>query len=312
MNHYQTLGLQSNATQDEIKTAFRRESMKHHPDRHPNADDVGKKMAENAFLKAKEAYDVLSDPKKRKAYDLDSNQAFKKSPIDEQWQRARKQKSEDFMKDFAKVWAESNFAKEQDPWHDVQKQDAANFKKKFEQNIRQDLNKTISTSIEISMEDAFTGKTVQVTYDQSNLSKRTVEVIIPASIKSGTKLFCKGGGMSLDKSRPPGDMHLTVMINGGNNWSRDNDDLYLATPISSLDLITGGKVIVPTIDGSTLEVGIRPGTSIETKIRIMGRGMYRADKGRGDMFLDLKVFTPKLDMNNSRIAAILDELKYLI
>lgn len=300
MTHYQTLGVPTNASPDEIKRAYRKESMKHHPDRHPNADETGKRIAQENFLKAKEAFDVLSDVNKRAAYDLKIKASLNPN-------KKPSKSADDFRREFEQRWTDSRFGADWDPNEDLKARRNA-FRDRYEDVLA--ANSSIKATVVLTMEDCFAGKSVEFAYRQKNGAERTIRTKIPRSVKHGQILKFSGMG-AIDNPRvAPGDLLVDIRVEDP-NWERVGYDLYLATPISSMDMMLGGTVMVPTIDGSLLDVTIRPGTQPETKIRIMGRGLYDDQGKRGDMFLDLKVIIPKLDPNNTRVQELMDELKHL-
>lgn len=300
MTHYQTLGVPTNASPDEIKRAYRKESMKHHPDRHPNADETGKRIAQENFLKAKEAFDVLSDINKRAAYDLKIKASLNPN-------KKPSKSADEFRREFEQRWTDSRFGADWDPNEDLKKRRHA-FRDRYDDVLA--ANSSIKATVVLTMEDCFAGKSVEFSYRQKNGAERTIRAKIPRSVKHGQTLKFSGMG-AIDNSKvPAGDLLVDIRIEDP-NWERVGYDLYLATPISSMDMMLGGTVMVPTIDGSLLDVTIRPGTQPETKIRIMGRGLYDDQGKRGDMFLDLKVIIPKLDPNNTRVRELMDELKHL-
>lgn len=290
MNYYDALGVTESASEEEIKKAYRKLAMKHHPDRGGDAKE---------FQKVQEAYDTLSDKEKRSAYDLRQHPAFGTGAGNHTWARHFDDDvvNEIFKKYKAGPHGARAYSRSTD-WDDWNKD---RFADSWDDPTP---NSDVSVTYKISLEDAFKGKEIVVSYTDHG-KKRSVTLRIPAGIEDGKRVRVSAGGSTHNTKMPAGDLFVTVLVEAKKGWERKGQHLYYLVDIDVLDLMVGTQVQVETIDDATLEVGVRAGTAPSALLRIPGRGMpvLNDPQLRGDMFL---VFNPLVK------AATSDEAKELV
>ena len=252
MEYYSTLGLQKNATQDEIKQAFRQLAKTHHPDK--GGDPA-------SFQKISEAYDTLSDPQKRAAYDRPQQPPQFQQPHDFPGGFSFNFNGFDLNDIFGQAFG-----------HAPQSQQHAAAKQ------------TYRTRINVSLVDAFTGaeQTLQL---GTPTGVKVVNIKIPPGIHNGSSI-------RYDNIIENGSLIIEFIILPDLRFEREGDDLYSNYQISVLDLIVGTKINFTTINGKKLEVNIAPNTQPSQHIKIAGYGMPRNNGTRGDQILLLRPHIP--------------------
>ncbi len=268
-DYYKILGMQRNASQKDIKHAYRKLARQYHPDVNP-----GNQAAQEKFKKINEAYEVLSDPEKRKKYNM----------FGSNWERTVSPGS-----------GSGGFNWGGNPQGGLSGSDIfesifGTFGKQQRTSTRQHAarGKDIESEVDVTLREAFTGSKRIVTVDSERL-----EVTIPPGVKSGSKIRMSGKGGRGMSSVQRGDLYLIVNVLDDPVFQRDGDDLIVDTPISLYSAVLGGEARVPTLDGKELIVTIRPGTSGGKKIRLRGKGMpVLRGKGAGDLLARIEIKIP--------------------
>ncbi len=275
-DYYKILGVARKASADDIRKAYRKLAMQHHPDKNP-----GDKKAEDKFKEINEAYQVLSDDQKRARYDQlgSAYSDFRTGggrPGDFQWG------------DWGGTRAGAGGANADDPFNGGGFSDF--FRTIFGEAMRSSARNQASQQIQgyqqevdISFQEAFDGTTRQL---QTN--GRKLQVRIPAGVKTGSKVRVAGAG-------PEGlDLYLIVNITDEDRFERDGQDLYTASTLSVFTLILGGDTEVETPTGK-VKLSIPAGTQTDQVFRLAGRGMphLKNPNTKGDLFVKLKVQVPK-------------------
>jgi curved DNA-binding protein len=266
---YEALGVAKTATADEIRKAYRKLARKHHPDVNP-----GNPAAEPAFKKISAAYDVLSDDKKRKAYDEFGDAALQggfdpdKAREYARWQSSRQQRS-------------SRFGDEQGPI-DFDFADFFGGREPRGPMRGQDLH----ASIEIDLAKAIEG--TELTADLPGHG--TVRVRIPKGADTGSTLRVPGKGSPGRNGGRPGDLIIETIVRPHPFVRRDGLDLYLTLPVTLAEAYIGASLDVPTFEGPVV-LKIPPRSAQHAKLRLRGKGVPRKDE-RGDMIIELDVRMP--------------------
>jgi curved DNA-binding protein len=290
-DYYTTLGVAKNASDEEIKRAYRKLAMKYHPDRNPN-----KKEAEERFKEINEAYAVLSDKEKRKQYDtfgaegfhqrFTQEDIFRGFDFDEilsslfggrgRWEfRSGGQSGFDFGDLFGRQGGYENMGRMSQKGEDI------------------------VYEIPISLEEAAFGGEKRISF-QKNGKTEEISVKIPRGIASGKKLRLSKKGMEGRNGGPAGDLYLQVSVKEHPIFSREGDDLIVEKEINFSDAALGTTVEVPTLEG-TKKVKIPPGTQSHTKMRLKGLGMPHFQReGKGDEYVRVIVKVPKRVSEKSR------------
>lgn len=260
MDYYSTLGLKRGASDAEIKKAYRSMAMKHHPDR---GGDEAK------FKEISTAYDVLSNPEKKRMFDsgMDPNNSSRGgsggNPFEFHFNTAN-------MDDMF-----SNFG--------------------FGFNPRsQRRNKTLNINIEISLEDVLSGKVINAEVGVPNGRKRVINIEIPPGIENGQQIRYGGMGDDSIPSIRPGDLIVNVFIKPHRLFKREGDSLIYEHSISVWDALLGSSIDIDTLDNRKLSITIPPSTQPETMFSCKGEGMpHIRSRIRGNLLIKIKVNIPK-------------------
>jgi DnaJ-class molecular chaperone len=260
MDYYNILGVNKNATQDEIKKAYRKLASQHHPDK---GGDKSK------FQEIQGAYDTLGDPEKRNQYDNPAPQGFNQFG--------------GFPPGFEDIF--SHFGGGGSPFGDI-------FGR--QQHRPPQRNRTLNLQTTISLEDAFSGKDMVASITLPSGLEQVLEVKIPAGVREGTVLRLAGMGDDTHQNIPRGDLHLTVNIEPHRIYQRQGDDLLRQISISCFDAILGKTLTFETIDNKTLEIMIKAGTQHGQILAVQGYGMpYMGDQRmKGRLLIEIKVSVP--------------------
>jgi molecular chaperone DnaJ len=327
---YALLGVSKGASADELKKAYRKLAMQHHPDRNP-----GDKAAEHKFKEISEAYDILKDEQKRAAYDKFGHAAFEQGG-------ARPGGDFGFGAGFADIFDEM-FGE-------------------FMGGGRRGQGGTgrgsdLRYNLEVSLEEAFQGKqaTIRVptltpcevchgsgaeagakptscaqcggvgrvraqqgffTIERTcpicqgagrviekpckacqgqgrQRREKTLSVNIPAGVEDGTRIRLAGEGEVGVRGANPGDLYIFISVAAHRLFQRDGANIFCRVPISMTRASLGGTIEVPTIDGGRAKVSIPPGTQSGHQFRLKGKGMsVLRSPARGDMYVQSVVETP--------------------
>lgn len=258
MDYYNTLGVPRDASREDIKKAYRKLAMTHHPDK---GGDI------NKFQEISSAYETLSDQDKRFQYD---------NP------QARHQHNP-----FGDAPGGFSFNFNGFDLNDL-------FGQAFRQPQQQQ-KPSYRTRVTVSLVDVFNGAE-QILQLGTHQGTKVITIKIPQGIHTGSNI-------RYDNILDDGSLIIEFVILPDLRFDRQGDDLYTNFPISVLDLITGTKTEFTTIDGTKLEVNIKPITQPNQHIRLGGHGMTRPDGTRGNQILLLKPFIPA-SIDNEVLEAI--------
>ena len=256
-DYYQTLGVDKNASDDEIKKAFRKLAKIHHPDQGGD---------ESKFKELQEAYSILSDPQKRAEYDSPkpsfSHQGFEFSFPDDIEQFIRNQM-----------------------FHEI-----------FRRQPHAPVNQNIQLSTTITLEEAFSGKEIIANVTLPNGRDQVINIKIPPGVHEGTNLKLSGMGDDSHPNAPRGDIFLQVHILPHSKFKRQGDDLIQEIEVNALDAITGVEILVNTIDNKQLKTTIVSGIQHDSLLSLSNTGMPNLNNPsfRGRLLLRIKIKIPTL------------------
>ncbi|MCP0913975.1 MULTISPECIES: DnaJ C-terminal domain-containing protein [Legionella] len=263
-DYYKIMGLNRDATANDIKTAYRKLARKYHPD--ISKDPQG----EEKFKELGEAYEVLRDPEKRKVYDQyvrdwDLNQKAQYSSQQSSWDFGGKegfQFDADFFESLfgARPSGEQRYA-------------GADYR----------------SNLVISLEEAYKGTVKDILLPTAQ-GQETLRVKIPAGIRSGQQIRVPGKGASGDKSGIRGDLYLTVHIGKHPLFEVKDNDIYMTLPIAPWEAALGATVVVPTLGGK-VDLKIPPGSQGGQTLRLKKRGLQGSVPG--DQYVILKIMIPQ-------------------
>ena len=291
IDYYKVLGVERNATQDDIKKAYRKMARKYHPDL--NKDDPN---AKDKFQEINEANEVLSDPEKRKKYD----------EYGEHWKHADEFKAErEAYQRAQERGGQSAY------WYSVNGDDfmggfgrgnASGFSDFFEQLFGHGSSagrsgrgyNMMSRGGDIEAQMNLSLREAAVTHKQTfSVNGENLRITIPAGIADGQMIKLKGHGEKGSNGAPDGDLYITFQIAPDPNFKREGDDLFTDVDIDLYTAVLGGSVNVNTIDGM-VKLKVNPGTQNDTKVRLRGKGfpVYKKEGTFGDLIVTYHVDIP--------------------
>jgi curved DNA-binding protein len=291
-DYYKILGVEKDATKEEIKKAYRKLALKYHPDRNPD-----NKQAEEKFKEITEANEVLSDPDKRKKYDqLGANWKYYQQPgaggpgMEDFFSqfggrgggRTTYQFSGDLGDMFGNIGGFSDFfesffggrgaGSRRGPFTNAQKgQD-------YEANLN------------LTLEEVFNGVERQLSVDGKKL-----KVKIKQGSRDNTKLRLRGMGAAGSHGGEKGDLYLNIHVLDHPFYEVKGDDLYYNLDVDLYTAVLGGNVQIQTLDHKKLSIVIPPETDNGKLLKLRGQGMIMKDNKsrRGDLYVRIIVQVPK-------------------
>jgi curved DNA-binding protein len=282
-DYYHILGVNKNASGEEIKRAYRKLAMKYHPDKNPN-----RKEAEERFKEINEAYAVLSDKEKRKQYDTFGAEGFRQRFTQEDIFRGFDM--EEILSSLFRGRGKREFR--------YGGRGGFDFGDLFGQTAYQDMGRMpqkgedILYELTISLEESAFGGEKKISY-RKNGKIEEVSVKIPHGISSGKKLRLAGKGMEGKNGGPSGDLYLQINIKEHPFFIQEGDNLIVDKEINFSEAVMGTTVEVPTLEGKK-NLKIPPGTQSHTKMRLKGLGVpHFQGEGRGDEYVKVIVKIPK-------------------
>jgi len=285
-DYYKVLGVSKDASESDIKKAYRKLAMKYHPDQ-----NKGNKQAEEKFKQLSEAYAVLSDKTKRRQYDEFGAQGFH-----------QRFSQEDIFRgfDISDILKEFGFGG---------RQSGARFsqggRSPFDNFARQQApakGGDLIYEIQLRLQEVATGvqKTIALQYG-GKTEKLTVK--IPKGMVSGKKLRIPGKGQPSPMGGPPGDLFIQAKLMVDPVFRLEGNDLYIEKKITLTQALLGTTLTIPTLGGKELSLKIPPGTNHKTKMRLVGRGLpYMKSKKTGDLFVMVALEIPtKLSRSQKKL-----------
>ncbi len=281
-DYYKILGVNKNATEDEIKKAFRKLAKKYHPDKNP-----GNKHAEEKFKEINEANEVLSDKEKRSKYDRFgsnwNNSQSAGSDFDNWFKSYSSQRNKSaYSGSFKDIFNDFSFGEIFEGFMGGQTQRAG--------KSRSRKGADYEASVNISLEEAFNGTERQVTVDG-----RTLKLKINPGVEHGKRLRLRNQGASGVGHAERGDLYITVNLFPNSFFERKENDVYANLNVDLYTAVLGGSKQIQTIDRKTIKINIPAGTDSGKILRIKGMGMrhYGNTSLRGDFFVRINVVLPK-------------------
>jgi DnaJ-class molecular chaperone len=309
-DYYAVLGVPKNAAEKDIKSAYRKLARKWHPDANP----TNQKEAEEKFKDIQEAYEVLSDPEKRRKYDVLGSDG-------DRWQRAAQDAARHRQQRAQQQQAGADFG-------GMNFGGATGFSDFFDMFFSgigrrpnagmnfatggQHRGEDLETTLDLTLAESYSGGSKSVslqiedtcprcrgTGTENNrvcaqcggvgrvLTTKRFEVTIPKGVHEGQRIRLAGQGGAGSGGGPRGDLYLIAHFPEDGTWERRGDDLYIDLPVSIYDLVLGGEVRVPTMSGD-VTMTIPPGTQSNKRLRLAGKGMPKLkNAGFGDEYVRL-------------------------
>ncbi len=279
-DYYKLLGVARDASAEEIKKAFRKLAMQYHPDRNKGPE------AEEKFKEANEAYAVLSDPEKRKQYDMFGADGF-----------GQRYSTDDIFSnfDFSQIFADMGFGGGGEARGAQRGFDFGSIFGRGRGGAReargynpfaQQAGQDAEAEVTVTFHEAYNGGEREVVVDGKD-----VRVRIPRGVKNGTRLRVRGQGHAGPAGA--GDLYLTVHVGAHPVFRFHGDDLEMDVNAHLTDLVLGGSVEIETPDGQKQNLKIPAGTSPGQKLRLRGKGFPKKDGAFGDLLARVVLRTPK-------------------
>ena len=280
IDYYKLLGVERNASQEEIKKAYRRLAKQYHPDL--NKDNP---QAKEKFQEINEANEVLGDSEKRKRYD----------EYGEHWRHSEEYEAQRRNAHSYGGGAQGFGAFEGFGDFSRSAGNSSGFSDFFEQLFgggfsRQQRGSDLQATLQMTLKEAATTHRRIL-----EIEGEKIAITIPAGVADGQKIKVRGHGRESAYGKGRGDLYITFRIEPDSLFTREGDDLHTTAVCNLYTLLLGGEVVVPTLDGS-VKLSIRPGTQPGSRLRVSRKGMphYRRE-GRGDMIVEIKVTLPQLN-----------------
>jgi len=299
-DYYEVLGVNREATEDQIRQAYRKLARKYHPDVNPND-----KTAEDKFKEINEAYEVLSDKEKRSKYDrLGANWKngadFTPPPG---WEQV------DFSQGFPAEEAGGGIFSD---FFDMLFGNRAG-----EQRTRRSMRGgDVESEMAISLEDAHKGGIHKITLQQMRVcpickgtgtvnngicprcrgrgeipQQKTIDVKISPGAREGSVIKLKGQGQPGQGGAPAGDLYVKLNIRPHPTFTVSGDDITVEAPIAPWEAVLGAKIEVPTIEGKA-EMKVPANSQGGQRLRLRGQGLNKRGGGRGDQYVKLRIVVP--------------------
>lgn len=281
IDYYKILGLEKNASADDIKKAYRKLARKYHPDMNPD-----NKEAEKKFKEINEANEVLSNAENRAKYDK-YGENWKHG---EEYERAQQQQRQQYSGGGA-GFSGANFGEGEDFSDFFQsmfgggggfgRSSRGSASGKFK-------GQDVSAELTLSLRDA--AKTHQQTFD---INGKKVRITIPAGVYDGQQIKLKGHGNPGINGGPNGDLFITFTIAEDKDLKREGDNLRSTVDIDLYTAVLGGDVNIQTLDGS-VKLKVKPETQNGTTVRLKGKGfpVYKKEGQFGDLYVTYNVTIP--------------------
>jgi len=292
-DYYKLLGVKKDASEGEIKKAYRKLAMKYHPD-HTKGD----KSAEDKFKKISEAYAVLSNKEKRKEYDTFGSEGFHQRFSQEDIFRGFD--FGDIFKEFGFGGGDFSGGRPGGTRFSFGGGSGFNFGGGRQQaHVK---GSDLVYELPLTLREVANGTSKVITFQHQGGSEN-LTVKIPPGLTSGKKLRLAGKGSPSPYGGPAGDLYIKSQVLNDPVFSAENHDLYLNQELKLSEAILGTTIAVPTIDDKQLSLKIPPGTKPGTKMRLSGHGLptMKGNK-KGDLFVRIQIKVPKqLDARQKKL-----------
>ncbi len=272
IDYYKILGVPKNATQDEIRKAYRKLARKYHPDLNPND-----KAAEKKFKEINEANEVLSNEENRKKYDKYGKDWMHAEEFEKAQQQQRSQRA--YSRRSSGHFSEGDYSDFFESMFGGGRARGGSIKFKG-----QDYN----AELNLNLKDVYQTHKRVLTVDGKN-----IRITIPSGVRNGQTIKIKGHGGQGINGGPNGDLFITFSIVNNTDFKRDKDNLYKTVDIDLYQALLGDEIVVDTFNGQ-VKLKVKPETQNGTKVKLKGKGfpVYKKEGQFGDLFITYNIVLP--------------------
>ncbi len=290
IDYYKILGLSKNASEKDIKKAYRKLARKYHPDLNPN-----NKTAEKKFKEVNEANEVLSNPENRKKYDA----------YGEHWQhaedyeKAKQQHYQNSGQSYSGGFTGEDFS---DFFGSMFGGRYSNTQGRSVKFRGQDFN----AELQLDLKEVYTTHKRTLTVNNKN-----IRVTIPAGLENGQIIKIKGHGGKGINGGPNGDLYIQFSIINHSKFKRDGDNLYLSVDLDLYKSLLGGEITINTFNGK-VKLTVKPETQNGTMVKLKGKGFpkYKREGQFGDLYITYNLKIPtKLSVKEKELVKKLQQLR---
>lgn len=276
IDYYKILGISKDATQEDIKKAYRKLARKYHPDL--NKDNPN---AQEKFQEINEANEVLSNPDKRKRYDEYGENWKYAEELEKQKKRQTKEQSGTREGTF--WYSDDNTSGFSDFFEEL-------FGNRYRNYNRAMRGKDYESELHLTLRQA-----AEEQKQILNLNGKNIRITIPAGVADGQIIKLRGYGEPGKGDAPDGDLYITFRIKEDPTFKRIGNDLYTTTTIDLYTAVLGGEIILDTLNGK-VKVKIKAGTQNNSRIRLKEKGfpIYKQSGKYGDLILSIQISIPTL------------------
>lgn len=285
IDYYKILGIDKNASADDVKKAYRKLARKYHPDMNPND-----KEAEKKFKEINEANEVLSNTENRAKYDK-YGEHWKHG---EEYERAQQQQrqQQQYSGNYGSGFSGADFGEGED-FSDFFQSMFGGSGGGFGRSSRGSASgkfkgQDVSAELNLGLRDA--AKTHQQTFE---INGKKVRITIPAGVYDGQQIKLKGHGNPGMNGGPNGDLYITFNISEDQDFKREGDNLRTSVDLDLYTAVLGGNINILTLDGS-VNLKVKPETQNGTTVRLKGKGfpVYKKEGEAGDLYVTYNVKIP--------------------
>ena len=269
IDYYKILGISKDASEEEVKKAYRKLARKLHPDLNPNDKEAHKK-----FQQINEANEVISDPEKRKKYD----QYGKDWQHADQFEQQRKSQQ-------ASGQSGQHFSGDDGDFSSFFESMFGGSGRSSQTKFRgQDYN----AALKLNLTDA-----LQTHQQTLTVNGKNIRITIPAGIENGQVIKLKGYGAPGINGGPAGDLYITFSIAPHPLFKRSGNDLFTTATIDLYTALLGGETTIDTLNGK-VKLTVKPGTQNGTKVKLKGKGfpVYKKEGEFGDLYIIYHIQIP--------------------
>jgi curved DNA-binding protein len=275
IDYYKILGIDKNATQEEIKKAYRKLARKHHPDLNPND-----RNAKANFQQINEANEVLSDPEKRKKYDQYGKE-WQHAGQFEQAQQNRRQPQGSYRNRYEETEFDGDFSDFFESLFGGRARAGRSRQVKYR-------GEDYTAELHLSLTDAYETHKQTLTVNGNN-----IRITIPAGIENGQTIKIAGHGGPGINGGPNGDLYITFIIANHPKFKRLGNDIHATVALDLYTAVLGGEITLETLKGK-VKLKIKPETQNGTKVKLKGKGfpLYKKEGQFGDLYVTYSIVIP--------------------